>query len=45
MAEEILTLEGDDAKAFLEYDSRELTAEEKATLKKAREYYLSKCKT
>ncbi|MDE1813941.1 MAG: hypothetical protein KGH87_02450 [Thaumarchaeota archaeon] len=45
MTEEVLKLEGKEAKAFLEYDSRELTVEEKDSLQKAREYYNSKCKT
>lgn len=45
MTEEVLKLEGEAAKEFLEYDSRELTVEEKETLKKALEYYNSKCKT
>ena len=44
MAEEILKLHGEEAKAFLEYDSRDLTKEEKASLEKARDYYNTKCK-
>lgn len=45
MTEEVLKLEGKEAKAFLEYNARELTVEEKKLLQKAREYYNSKCKT
>ncbi|MDE2589812.1 MAG: hypothetical protein KGL95_09140 [Patescibacteria group bacterium] len=45
MTEEILKLHGKEAKAFLEYDSRELTEEEKRSLEKARNYYNTKCKT
>lgn len=44
MTEEILKLHGKEAKAFLKYDSRELTKEEKTSLEKARSYYNSKCK-
>jgi hypothetical protein len=45
MTDDALILEGEAAKAFLEYDSRDLTEEEKESLKKAREYYKSKCKS
>jgi hypothetical protein len=45
MTEEILKLQGKEAKAFLEYDVRELTVEEKTSLQKAHQYYISKCKT
>ncbi|MHB8603429.1 MAG: hypothetical protein ACYC6W_12240 [Nitrosotalea sp.] len=45
MTEEILKLQGKEAKAFLEYDARELTVEEKISLQAARQYYNSKCKT
>jgi len=39
MVEDVLKLSGKAAKAFLEYDRRELTADEKTYLKKARQYY------
>ena len=45
MAEEILKLHGKEAQAFLDYDSRELTPEEKTSLNKARNYYNDKCKS
>jgi len=41
MEEEILKLKGKAAEAFLEYDSRNLTAKEQRRIKKARKYYLS----
>lgn len=44
MTSEILKLKGEAAKAFLEYDRRELTVEEKDSLQKAREYYKAHCK-
>lgn len=44
MTEEILKLQGKEAKVFLDYDSRDLTKEEKTTLEKARNYYNTKCK-
>jgi hypothetical protein len=44
MAEEILKLKGKAAKAFLEYDSRKLTAKEQKRIKEARKYYLAHCK-
>ncbi|WP_179368144.1 hypothetical protein [Candidatus Nitrosotenuis sp. DW1] len=43
MPEEILKLTGKAARAFLEYDERELTADEKMSLKKARQYYEEHC--
>lgn len=44
MVEEILKLKGKAAKAFLEYDSRKLTAKEQMRIKEARKYYLDHCK-
>lgn len=44
MEEEILKLKGKAAKAFLEYDSRELSTKEKKENKKAHEYYKDHCK-
>jgi hypothetical protein len=43
MSDEVLKLSGKAAKAFLDYDKRELTADEKESLKKAREYYKEHC--
>jgi hypothetical protein len=43
MTEEILKLSGKAADAFLEYDRRELTSDEKISLKKARQYYKEHC--
>ncbi|MDE1767060.1 MAG: hypothetical protein KGI27_12440 [Thaumarchaeota archaeon] len=44
MSEDILVLEGEAAKDFLEYDQRELTEDEKKTLREAREIYKKYCK-
>lgn len=43
MPDEILKLSGKAAKAFLDYDKRELTTDEKTSLKKARQYYKEHC--
>lgn len=40
---EVLRLSGKAAKAFLEYDQRDLTEDEKQALKKAHEYYKEHC--
>jgi hypothetical protein len=45
MIEEVLKLKGKAAKRFLEYDSRELSKEEKLENKKAHQYYLKHCKS
>jgi hypothetical protein len=37
----MIILEGEEAKAFLEYAKRESTPEEKEYLKKCKEFYLS----
>ncbi|GIU71575.1 MAG: hypothetical protein KatS3mg003_1054 [Candidatus Nitrosocaldaceae archaeon] len=37
---EPIKLEGEEAKKFIEYDERELTKEEKESLRKAYEFYL-----
>lgn len=44
MTEKVPVLEGKDAEEFIEYDSRDLTTEEKESLKKAYEFYKSRCK-
>ena len=44
LEKEILHLEGNDAKSFLEYMKRERTAEEKDSYKEADEFYNSQCK-
>ncbi len=38
-------LEGKDAKKFQKYDSRDLTAKEKESLKTAHEFYKKHCRT
>jgi hypothetical protein len=43
--EEILKLKGKAVKAFLEYDSRNLSKKEKESNKKAHEYYLKHCRS
>ncbi|MGH2611954.1 MAG: hypothetical protein ACRDFB_02765 [Rhabdochlamydiaceae bacterium] len=44
MTEDILKLKGKDAKAFLKYDSTELTPERKVFLEDTRKYYKAHCK-
>lgn len=44
MTEEILKLRGKEAKKFLEDDRRELTKEEKQSLRSALKYYKAHCK-
>jgi hypothetical protein len=44
MTEEILKLKGQEAKEFLEYDSKELSTERKQFLSDARKYYKEHCK-
>ena len=43
MTEEILKLKGTDAKAFLSYDSKSLSAKEKKSIQDALEYYQNHC--
>jgi uncharacterized protein (DUF1778 family) len=42
--ERVAVLEGEDAKDFLEYISRDATEEEKESLKRAHEFYKRHCK-
>ncbi|MHB8547495.1 MAG: hypothetical protein ACYDAJ_12100 [Nitrosotalea sp.] len=44
MTEDVLVLEGKAAKEFLEYDKRELSEDEKRSLKEAYEIYKKYCK-
>lgn len=44
MNEKTLTLEGKDVEQFLEYDQRELSVDEKKTLKEAHDFYKNHCK-
>lgn len=44
MSEDILVLEGEAAKDFLEYDQQELTEDEKKSLREAYEIYKKYCK-
>ena len=43
MTEEILKLKGKDAKAFLSYDSKSLSVNEKKSIQEALEYYENHC--
>jgi hypothetical protein len=43
--ERVMKLTGEDAKAFEEYDSRPLSNDEAASLKKAKDVYLKYCKS
>jgi hypothetical protein len=45
MEERVVKLTGEDAKAFEEYDSKPLSSDEAASLKKAKDVYLKYCKS
>lgn len=45
MTDKVLTLEGKEVEQFLEYDQRELSEDEKRSLKEAHEFYKKHCKT